>query len=357
MNTPKPSLLTVTLPNAPIPLPVVKTAKLVKESGFPYWSISYSLEGKLQTAFTYSEVATALARLISPMRELTVKELEEYPILEGYLVPDVIDSSEIVHFLNTYGQVGLADTSRRTQFKFGRTFLQKEVENFCREVGIFDPKEVAKTVAYFKKNPDEFGKRVLRIGWGTEVPYKWIMDDLRNLYKCVRILELLANKKEQSFKLEQSPELRRLMYASDRAPFPIPFGKDAGMYKSLDPKWQISSSGRKKLVEDFTLNINRFLYPLTYNAIQTEEQKVEIKRLNSIETFLVYSISTTEGGFEEKFCLKDSCRRPFYGQRISKKFCSDSCSSSMRQKRAREKKKVSVQKNRKKTNSKKGKNG
>jgi hypothetical protein len=344
MNTPKPSLLTVTLPNAPIPLPEIKTAKLIKEDGFPYWSISYSLEGKTQNEFTYSEVATALAGLISPMRELTVKELEQYPILKGYLISQEIESSEVVRFLNTYGQVGLADSSRRTQFKFGRTFLQKEVENFCSEVGIFVPKEIAKTVAYFKKNPSEFGKRVLRIAWGTEVPYKWIM-------------ELLANKKEQSFKLEQSPELRRLMYASDRAPFVIPFGKDSGTYRPLDEKWKISDSGKENLVDNFTSNVNRFLRPLTYYAIQTEKSREERKRLNSLETFLVYSICTTEGGFKEKFCLKDSCRRPFYGQRISKKFCSDSCSSSMRQKRAREKKKVSVQKNRKKTNSKKGKNG
>jgi len=357
MTTPKPSLFSVTLPSAPIPYPIVKAAKIVEEEGFPYRSIRYSQEGLIQNTSTFAEVASALASLISPMRELTVHELEKYPILEGYLIPESIDEDNVLKFLMTYGQVGLADISRRTQFKFGRKSIRNEIENFCEVVGIFEPKEIAQTISYFKKNPDEWGKRVLRIGWGTEVPYKWVIDDLRYLYRCVRILELLANKEVQSFKLEHSPELRRLMYASDKAPFVIPFGKDPGTYRSLDEKWKISEAGKVRLVEDFTNNINRFLQPLTYNIMQTEKQKKENSRFNSIETFLVYSICTTDGGFKEKFCLRESCRRPFYAKRTSHDYHHDSCAASVRQKNRRERLKVSAQKNGKKTNSKKGKNG
>jgi len=362
MNTPKPSLFTVTLPSAPIPFPIVKAVKIVDEEGFPYRSFRYALEGSTQNVFTFADVASALASLISPMRELTVKELEQFPMLEGYLLLTFIDDDKLLKFLMTYGQVGLADISRREQFRVSISFPRKklekkEIEVFCLEVGIREPKEVAQTVAYFKKNPDEFMKRILRIYWGTEVPYKWIVDDLRNLYRCVRILELLANKKEQGFKLEHSQELHRLMYASDRAPFVIPIGKDSGTYLYLKNEWKISDAGKLKLVSNFTDNINRFLQPLTYNVMQTEKQKDETRRLNSIETFLIYSICTTEGGFKEKFCQKESCRKPFYAQRISHVYHSEACATSMRQKKARAKQKVSVQKNGKKTDKKKGKNG
>lgn len=344
MNTPKPSLFTVTLPSAPIPLPIVKAVKIVEEEAFPYKSFRYSLEGLTQNLSTFTEVASALANLISPMRELTAKELEQYPELEGWLIPAKIENDKVLKFLMTYGQFGLADISRRTQFKFGTKSIESEVKNFCAKVGIYGQKDETQTVAYYKKNPDEFRKRVLRIGWGTEVPYKWVIDDLRSLYRCVRILELLANKKEQGFKLEHSQELRRFIYANDRAPFVIPIGKDPGTYRSLDTKWKISEGAIQDLVENFTSNINRFLQPLTYNVMQTEKQKAKNWQLNSIETFLIYSICTTDGGFKEKFCLKETCRRPFYAQRISHVYHSETCASSMRQKRARAKQKVSVSK-------------
>jgi hypothetical protein len=222
-------------------------------------------------------------------------------------------------------------------------------------VGIIHPKGIEQTKAYFKKNPDEFFKRMLRIYFGTEIPFVFVQKDLRDLFRCVRILEILKSKEEKRFDLRNGAELRRLMYASDMAPFVIPRGKDSGRYKELDPKWQISKTQKEGLVNNFASNVNRFIQPITRFPLQTEVQAQINQRAFGVETFLVYSILMTEGEFREKFCIKETCGRPFYAQRSSREYCSTECNNADRQKRYRANKKVSVRKNREKTTIKKGK--
>ena len=365
MTTPKPLRLSVTLPNAQIPFPMVKKAKLVTEKEYPYKYISYELFGKPQEAFNFNETATALARLISPIREMTKVELEKFPALKGYFVADSLEESSVLDFINLYGQVGYSDILRREgiQIPFMVTGKSKlvglSVEQFCALVGISSKPGVLKAKAYFKNNPEEFATKVWRLSWGNEVPYSWINEDLRSLYRCVRILEILKEKDSAEFNLSHSVELHRFIHASDRAPFIIPFGQTPAKYKFLDEKWLKPMSQKEKLVEEFALNVNRFLQPITLNPLQTEKQSEENSQSFGVESFLIYSILKTEAGFNERFCEKENCQRPFYAQRSSKLFCSDSCANAGRQKRYRQTKRVSVQKNRKKavTKRKKGKNG
>jgi len=351
--------LSVTLPNAPLCRPIAKKAKLV-ELDFGYCAISYELLGVENTKFTFNETATALGRLVAPIRELTVNELKAFPELEGWFVLDRIDSNKILDFINLYGQIGLADYLRRDKFALPMTKETRglSVEQFCLLVGINLPSQVQKAKTYFKKNPDDLFKRTLRIYWGTEVPIAWIERDIRELFRCVRILEIFKNKKSQSINLEQSPELRRLIHASDKAPFIIPFGKDPGNFKSLDGKWNLPQMKRKALVDDFNSSVNRFLQPLTRYPIQTEELISRNLQNCGIETFLIQSLFVTDTQFKEGLCIRPSCRRPFYKQRSTKDYCSTQCGNAVRVKNHRKRQRVSVQKNGKKmTPAKKGRNG
>lgn len=329
------------------------------ELNFGYRAILFELEGSENTAFTFNETATALGRLIAPIREMTATELKAFPHFEGWFVLDDLEPDKILQFINQYGQIGLADYHRRDKFNLPmtRTSQGLGVEQFCALVGIISPKQVQQAKAYFKKNPQDLMKRTLRIYWGTEVPLVWIEKDLRELFKCVRILEILKNKKTQSFNLEQGAELRRLISASDRAPFVIPFGKNSGTYLPTSPKWDFPQRQREALVNDFVSNVNRFLQPVTRYPIRTEAIEAKNFQNCGIETFLIESLLATDTQFKEGLCKKPSCRRPYYQQRSTKEFCSTECATAERVKKHREKKKVSVQKARKKATAKKGKNG
>jgi hypothetical protein len=338
---------------------MVKKAKLV-ELDFGYRAVSYELTGESNKAFKFNDTATALGRLISPIREMTVQELTKFPELEGWFVLEELEPPKVMEFLNVYGQIGLADYGRREKFNLPRTRTSQglEVEQFCALVGVYQVAQIQKAKAYFKKNPDDLAKRVLRIWWGTEVPMAWVEKDIRELFKCVRILEILKNKKVQEFNLEQGPELRRLISASDKAPFVIPFGKDSGSYLPTSEKWNLSERQRQALVADFASNVNRFLQPITRYPIRTQEVNEENLLNCGFETFLIQSILSTDTAFKEGLCKRPSCRRPYYKQRSTREFCSTACGTAVRVKKHRKKPKISVQKVRKrKTTAKKGKNG
>ena len=360
MNTAKSLLLGVTLPVTPIPFPALKQAKLLTETEFQYQAITYPIAGEIQYSYTFNEIATELSKVISPVRALTVKELEQFGHLGFELALDNLEPKKVLDFINRFGIVGVSDYSRREKLSRPMTIDKGELtaEQFISLVGIIGEKERAKTRAYFRKNPDELRKKAMRLWWGTEVPFSWIEQDLRDLYRCIRILEILKPKKDFEFNLTRSPELRRLITASDKAPFEIPYRKDSGTYRTLDTKWDISQAQRESLVNTFATNINRFLQPITRQPLQTQAQRETNQLTFGIEPFVIYSILTTQGGFKGAFCKKEDCRIFFYRQRITKEYCSDPCAGAQRQKKHRAKQQVSVQKSRKKKAStkKKGKN-
>lgn len=361
MTTAKASLLGVTIPNSPFVAPALKPARLITETEFPYIAVQYPLEGTIQEDFAFNEVATVLSKIISPVRALTAKEIETYgTVWESALMLDHLEPKKVLDFINRFGIVGVSDYSRREKFARPMTKDAGEltVEQFCSMVGIIGTKDQAKTKTYFKKNPDELRKKAMRFHWGTEVPLSWIEKDLRDLYRCVRILEILKQKDEFQFNLKNSKELHRFIWASDNAPFEIPYRTDAGTYKPLSEKWDISQRRKDDLVNTFVTNINRFLQPITRTPLQTQEQLETNQHFFGVEPFLIHSILTTQGGFKGAFCKKDTCKVFFYQQRITKEFCSDSCSHAERQKKYRAKQQVSVLKSRKKKAStkKKGKN-
>jgi hypothetical protein len=351
--------LSVTLPTAPLCAPMLKKAKLV-ELDFGYRAVSYDLTGEPNEGFKFNDTATALGRLIAPIREMTAQELTKFPEFQGWFVLENLEPSKVIEFLNVYGQIGLADYGRREKFNLPRTKTSQglEVEQFCALVGVHHLSQIQKAKTYFKKNPEDLAKRILRIWWGTEVPMAWVERDIRELFKCVRILEILKNKKAQEFNLEQGPELRRLIHASDKAPFVIPFGKDSGNYRPTSDKWNLPIRHRQALVNDFASNVNRFLQPITRYPIRTEVVNEKNAQNCGIETFLIQSIFSTDTQFKEGLCKRPSCRRPYYKQRSTREFCSTSCATAQRVKKHRKEQKISAQKVRKKkTTVKKGKNG
>lgn len=351
MTTGNSSLLGVTIPNSPFVAPALKQARLITETEFPYIAVQYPLEGTIQEDFTFNEVATGLARIISPVRALTTEEIQTYgTFFESALMLDNLEPKKVLDFINRFGIVGVSDYSRREKFSRPMTKDAGEltVEQFCSMVGIIGTKDQAKAKTYFKKNPDELRKKAMRFHWGYEVPLSWIEKDLRDLYRCVRILEILKDKDEFQFNLKKGKELHRLIWASDKAPFEIPYRQDAGTFKPLSEKWDISQKHKEDLVNTFVTNINRFLQPITRTPLQTQKQLETNQHSFGVEPFLIHSILTTQGGFKGAFCKKETCKIFFYRQRITKEFCSDSCAGAQRQRTYRAKKRVSVQKSRKK---------
>ena len=73
----------------------------------------------------------------------------------------------------------------------------------------------------------------------------------------------------------------------------LPRGKDEN-YLPIGGKkgdlWGVSERKIKSKWQEFAVNLNRFLTPITYNAIRREEGGLTFQKTLGVETWLIYEI-------------------------------------------------------------------
>lgn len=371
MTTPKALKLRVTLPSLAIPYPRIRKASLGQEGVFEF--VEYSDDGQSFSKYSHNETANELLRLIEPHRQLTVKELDQLlniteksekldsKLVGVFEIPD-LNTEKILAFINTYGQMGLANLSRREKFerRMTKDGFEMSVDEFCARIA---PKyNLSRTFAneYYNKNPKKLYEHCEAIVRGLRVPLRWIEQDIRATGRAIKAIAFLneRHKKddERFIPLDGVKALRNFLGAIDQAPFEIPRGKSASEIHKFHPAWKIEPQQVERLVATFLSEINSLLQPLTRSPLQSD-----LKPLTQnfcVESYLLYSILTTESQFVERYCQKSDCGRPFYPERSTRTYCSTRCGDYVRQKEHREKKKkVSTSSSGKKKTERKAKNG
>lgn len=352
METPKPLHLTVTLPATGIPFPRIRkwVYKEDKEIGYRYLECR-ELEVEVQDLFSWNEVADALVKLVAPVRRLSLEEKALWGEDETLHIRDTLKPESIVTFLNSYGQLGLADELRRARFnrpltRDGGEITFQQFSALCELNAYSNQVKEQKRVAALKRrfNDQKYRfERVNRILWGMEIPMAWVEKDIFDLYKCVRILLSLDKKFLNSsayfqLPLKRGSILRDFLLAAQLVA--IPKGKKED-YKPLGKEWNVSTTRIEGAWVDFANNLNRFLIPITKKSVSTEEMLQKRQEVIGIETWLAYSILESRAQYSERTCANIKCQRLFIGERVTKKFCDSKCQTAVRVRRFRSKEKSS----------------
>lgn len=365
MATPKTFQIAVSLPTFLPQAPTQRNWKYKEEKdiGYKYFKTN-DVEGEPNTNYSYNETANAVCRLVNPAREITAREIETLgEIFKGAKVKDELEPKKVELFLNTYGQIGLADYARRE--KFSRPFTPDQGEmtgqQFASLCGIH-PRFVENIEKVRKENPKEWATRLMRLQWGREIPFSWIQKDLFELNYVILILASLqknytSQKSIYSLENKWGKERNRFLLATDRAV--VPFGKNE-TYRPQDSKiWSIEERILEAEWEKFASNLNRFITPISRNVFSTQaREKIALENCG-IETWIVCSIVQSQASFTQKRCANPTCQKPFFPRRAIKRFCGSACESTVRTRRNRAKnKKKSSGKSQKKAQAKgKKKNG
>jgi len=301
-------------------------------------------ELETQSDYSFNELADHLLGLVEPIRLLTAQELERKGFVEGFGIKEDLEPSEVVEFLNRFGQIGLADYLR----------LAKLQRKFTIDKGELTPEQalalleipydyLAIVQKSYKEEPKKWRSMIRKIQDGDLIPFGWIQKDLFDLARCIRILlalhrNYIDSKTFFSLPATRSKELRRFLLASEAVM--LPRGEDENYLplggKKGDP-WGVSEQKIKSKWQEFAVNLNRFLTPITYNAIIARlEGGLTFQKTLGIETWLIYEMLNSRASIIERKCARKSCRRPFVGYRSTARYCSDTCSAVERNRKKRE---------------------
>jgi hypothetical protein len=258
---------------------------------------------------------------------------------------DDLDPEEVAEFLTKFGMVGLGNYSRRAalnQISNPRDFIQS--------VGISE-KYLPVIEKEFESDPRSLRKRISKIYNGDEIPFKWIEDDLRTLARCIRLIVALDQNSKDWWKkgeivFKRDKNLRRIIHAWSPI-FAIPDYKDPGQYLPTNSKWLHINPNN--ILEDFVSKINRFLLPISQNAVLTKKLREIQDRNFGLETALSsYLFLNKTKGLYQITCKYEKCGKLHFPERNTKVFCSTTCGTNDRVSRKRErdknKKKVSAAK-------------
>jgi len=337
MATTKPFHLTVSLRPRPI-LPAIRQAtfKVEKKIGYRYFEYGENVE--IQDLKPISEIMEAVLNLITPARALNKEELKAFEVSEnsGWLAIDDLEPKQAEEFLNTFGQIGLANYYRR-----------EAMTNLITPAGFIGQAKIPYRYLEVLKEEDSavFRKRIRRIYLGEEIPFSWVEDDLRRLAKCIRMKVAIDKNRSEGYEeisLTNSKQLRRMIHAWDKSGLVIPPHKDSGEYLPQKTSWLLSERQKEFIFQDFVGSINNFLSPIS-KAITTEATE-EISQKNSgIETAICYEIFSRIEPLLERICANPKCKKPFLIQRSTKTYCSTRCADYVRLKEWKAKnKKVSA---------------
>lgn len=383
METPKSYQLSVTLRPTPITYPNARKARLIRElplvqkiqvdgkdlegTGYGLRLVKYS--GEVHSVekkhLSLEDIANEILRLVSPARKLTREESENLfnsPHIGsfrnaglGWLVLEDLETEDLLQLINEFGMVGLANYSRRDAIRHIRT-----PEEFISKFNI-NERYSESLNAEITKDPTWIPKKIYKILTGEEIPLKWIEDDIRILARCIRMIHALDQGKEEwwhtgNISLTNAKNSRRIIHAWQ--PFTeIPDYKDSGNYLTTDPRWY--NYDLETLLQDFVSRMNSFLLPLSKNAILTEKTSEILDANFGLETSLIaYLFLNKNSRLLQIQCENPRCGRLVYQERITRRFCGDTCASNNRVREYRARQKVSATKagSKKPTNRKEKKN-
>jgi len=344
MATRNPYQLGVSLPNASPFFPTVREWRYATdfEGGFRFIEAKATQAGEkveTQNEYTFNEVATQLLGLVEPIRLMSAQELEEQGLGAGWGIREDLEPSEVVEFLNRFGQIALGDYLRRAQLQRPYTLDKGELtpEQALSILGIRQ-RYLSKLKKTFKEEPSKWRLMIRKIQSGDLIPFVWIEKDLLDLARCVRILLTLdRNYKDGenywSLPTNYSRKRRRFLVASELV-F-VPRGKDEE-YRELESFWIVDERKIQAEWQKFAFNLNRFLTPITFNAVRREIGNDNLQKSLGIETWLAYEILKSRASLADKRCEREKCQRQFVGERSTKRYCSDTCSGIERNERKRE---------------------
>lgn len=311
------------------------TFKHVKKIGYRYFEYGQNVD--IQDS-PIAQTMEAVLNLITPARALTKEELGIRPE-SGWLALDDLEPEEVEEFLNTYGQIGLANYYRREAMTRLLTPL-----HFANEVGITNKTAFKDECS---KDLAAFFRRIDRIHKGEEIPWKWVEDDLRKLAKIIRVkLALDENKKEgyEEITLENSKQLRRIIHALGYSGLAIPEYKDSGNYNPLSKIWVISERKKIAYLNNFIASINNFLTPIS-RGIMSEQTKEIAQKNSGIETAICHYLFSRIEPLSQAICGNERCRRVFIMHRTDQIWHSEQCGINFRSRKSKAKnKKVSAKK-------------
>lgn len=294
-----------------------------------------------QSDYNFNEVATRLRGLVEPIRLMTTEERAKEGLSEesGAGIRDDLEPDEVLSFVNEFGQIGFADYFRLGSLQRPFTLDRGELtpDQAMTILGIKERFRGAIT-EFYRKEPKSYRKWVGKLQSGEIIPFKWVEQDLLDLARCVRILlaldkNYLDGDTYLTLPSQNSRRRRRFLVASELV-F-VPYRRDE-MYREGKDFWLVEDRHIQGAWNKFSYNLNRFLTPITFNAV-TNPATVERRRARiGVETWLIYEILTSRANLLDRRCARKECRIQFIGERSTRRYCSDTCSAIVRNKAKRE---------------------
>ena len=281
------------------------------------------------------ETFTDLLKLVSPF------EPELDPIKQRFTkwqFPE-LNRSEVVKFLNTWGEVGFCN--------------EANYQNLLRQATDFG---IAHALGY-SPTPEEaskfiggksFGERAEQIRRRNEVPFPWIEQELRSLAFCARLTNNLfrddnykGDFKREEIILNQATRSRIVASSPDFAIYD--FKDDQDPAQNIKRKSAVNQSenleNAEEVLTQFAGELNRYLRPLTVGAIITEKTEDYYQRFIGFETAFANMIATLFrlGG---SLLICQECRTPYFPKRLREdaKFCGYSCGLRVRNRNSKRRK-------------------
>jgi hypothetical protein len=176
-------------------LPAIRQAtfKEVKKIGYRYFEYGENVD--IQDS-PISDTIEEVLNLITPYRALTENEQKIFGVGEnsGWLALNDLEPEEVEKFLNTFGQIGLANYYRREAMTRLLT-----PNHFANAVGIHHIKFQNLLKSEWSKDSKSYLQRIDRIHDGKEIPFKWVEDDLRRLAKIIRVKVAIDKNKSEGY--------------------------------------------------------------------------------------------------------------------------------------------------------------
>lgn len=315
------------------------TYKEIEKIGYRYFEYGENVD--IQDS-PISDTIEEVLNLITPFRALTENEQKNFGVGKnsGWLALDDLEPEKVENFLNTFGQIGLANYYRRESM----TRLLTPA-HFAPMVGI-SHKYQAALKEEFSKDSAHFYLRIDRIRNGKEIPFKWVEDDLRSLAKIIRFKLALDKNKSEGFEeiyLENSKQLRRLIHALGQSGMVIPDYQDSGLHRPLSNMWQISETKKIALLHHLISDVNNFLSPIS-RAIMSEQTKQIGQKNSGIETAICHYLFLRIEPLSQAICENDLCRRVFIMHRTDQKWHSEQCGINFRVRKSRAKSRAKMKK-------------
>jgi hypothetical protein len=345
MKSPKESPLAVSYFLPEIPFLKRKAKIYADESGYLF--VQYSGEAQIQERFN-PEAFSELLKLI-PVVEYIYDEKgkKKHGI---YNIPE-IDPHKVISYLNRFGVVGISDLDFRNQVMTAR-----DLPSITRLTGL-SVKNVEKLYKGKSLDP-KFLDRLNAIRNGDEVPYRLIEKILKDLAKSARLyINLLSDPNFEGGKdLSLTDKNRKRIVSAWH-------GYGGAFKDSEDPadsefwnneEWRYTYSGKRKIpaldfaegaLSAFSQVMNKHLSLITKSVVTTQAVRRFNLENSGLETaFSAYLLNAFKDKKVKRVCVE--CGSVFLPQRIKEenKYCGESCSKKVRNRKQRAKKKVSASK-------------